>query len=168
MNRNNNYLHGQPHDYGPEPFIIDIEKAAQENTNYRAALWTGRHLQLTLMSIPVGGEIGLEMHSDTDQFLRIEIGHGIAMMGPSEKQLNNRQIVCSGYAVFVPAGTWHNIVNTGNCPLKIYTIYARRITRTAPFKLRKPLPIRKNTELSNSIPGCKIKEQAYKARSYIT
>ena len=124
MNRNNNYLHGQPHDYGPEPFIIDIEKAAQENTNYRAALWTGRHLQLTLMSIPVGGEIGLEMHSDTDQFLRIEIGHGIAMMGPSEKQLNNRQIVCSGYAVFVPAGTWHNIVNTGNCPLKIYTIYA--------------------------------------------
>lgn len=124
MNRNINYSHMQTCDYGPEPFITDIDNATQNNTNYRTALWTGQHLQLTLMSIPVGGEIGLEAHPDTDQFLRIESGHGIAMMGSAQNQLNYQRLVSDGYAVFVPAGTWHNIINTGNCPLKIYTIYA--------------------------------------------
>ncbi len=68
-------------DYGPNPFVINIDRAALQNTNYRTALWTGCHLQLTLMSIPVGGEIGLEVHPDTDQFIRLESGNGIAMMG---------------------------------------------------------------------------------------
>lgn len=124
MNQNNNCFHRSANDYGPEPFLANIKKAALQNTNYRTALWTGRHLQLTLMSIPVGGEIGLEVHPDTDQLLQIEKGCGIAMMGAVKNQLNYQQSVCSGYAVFVPAGTWHNIVNTGNCPLKIYTVYA--------------------------------------------
>ena len=114
----------QVSDYGSEPFITNIDSATLKNTNYRTALWTGQHLQLTLMSIPIGGEIGLEVPPDTDQFLRIEKGHGITMMGCTKKQLNYQQSVCSGYAIFVPAGTWHNIINTGNCPLKIYTIYA--------------------------------------------
>ena len=124
MNRNRNCFHTQTNDYGPEPFITDIDKATLKNMNYRTALWTGHHLQLTLMSIPIGGEIGLEVHPDTDQFLRIEKGHGIAIMGCTQNQLNYQRTVCSGYAVFVPAGTWHNIINTGSCPLKIYTIYA--------------------------------------------
>lgn len=124
MNRNNNCFPIPLCDYGPEPFITDIDKATIHNTNYRTALWTGQHLQLTLMSIPVGGEIGLEVHPDTDQFIRIERGYGVAMMGDSQHQLNYQRPVCSGYAIFVPAGTWHNIVNTGNIPLKIYTIYA--------------------------------------------
>lgn len=111
-------------DYGPKPFVINIERAALQNMNYRTALWTGSHLQLTLMSIPAGGEIGLEVHTDTDQFLRFEGGNGIAMMGSSRDCLNFQSPVCGGSAVFVPAGTWHNIVNTGNLPLKIYTIYA--------------------------------------------
>lgn len=111
-------------DYGPEPFITNIDKATRQNTNYRTALWTGQYLQLTLMSIPVGGEIGLEVHPDTDQFLRIESGNGMAMMGSVQNRLNYQRAVSGGYAVFVPAGTWHNIINTGNCPLKIYTIYA--------------------------------------------
>lgn len=111
-------------DYGPRPFVTNIEQATVQNTNYRTALWTGCNLQLTLMSIPVGGEIGLEMHPDTDQFLRFEEGTGMAIMGPARDCLNFQRPVCSGFALFVPAGTWHNVINTGNQPLKIYTIYA--------------------------------------------
>ena len=76
------------------------------------------------MCIPVGGENGLEVHPDTDQFLRIESGSGMTMMGPAKDRLNYQRPVCDGYAVFVPAGTWHNIINTGHSPLKIYTLYA--------------------------------------------
>lgn len=111
-------------DYGPQPFTIDIEDAAEENTNYRNALWTGRHLQLTLMSIPVGGDIGLEMHPNTDQFLRIEDGHGVVRMGSSQDSVQLQRRVEDGDVILVPAGTWHNLINTGNEPLKLYSIYA--------------------------------------------
>ena len=111
-------------DHGPRPFVVNIDRATMQNTNYRTALWTGKHLQLTLMCIPVGGEIGLEVHPDTDQFIRLESGTGIALMGPSPNCLRFQHPMCSGFAAFVPAGTWHNIVNTGYQPLKIYTVYA--------------------------------------------
>jgi mannose-6-phosphate isomerase-like protein (cupin superfamily) len=111
-------------DYGPEPFVVDIDKATKQNTNYRAALWTGTHLQLTLMSIPVGGDIGLEMHPNVDQFIRIEEGYAFAEMGSDKDKLNYQRNIDSNYAVFIPAGTWHNITNTGNTPLKLYSIYA--------------------------------------------
>jgi len=124
MNRNMNHRPVPVSDYGPKPFVVRIDQATLRNPNYRTALWTGSHLQLTLMSIPVGGEIGLETHHDTDQFLRIESGNGMVMMGSAKDQLNLKRRVSDGYAVFVPAGTWHNIVNTGNRPLKIYTVYA--------------------------------------------
>ena len=124
MNRNSNRPLMPSIDQGPAPFVTDIEKMTRQNTNYRTALWTGPHLQLTLMCIPVGGEIGSEVHPDTDQFLRIESGSGMTMMGPAENRLSFRKPVSAGCAVFVPAGTWHNIINTGHCPLKIYTVYA--------------------------------------------
>lgn len=124
MNQNNNCCRMPMNDYGPKPFVTNIDEATRQNTNYRTALWTGQYLQLTLMSIPVGGEIGLEVHPDTDQFLKIESGNGITMMGHDRNQLNFQRPVCDGFAIFVPAGTWHNIINTGNHPLKIYTIYA--------------------------------------------
>jgi len=111
-------------DYGPEPFVADIDKIAMQNGNFRAALWTGTHLQLTLMSIPVGGEIGLETHPHVDQFLRIESGVGLVRMGNSQDKLNYQMNVCPGYAVFVPAGVWHNLINTGNRPIKLFSIYA--------------------------------------------
>ncbi|MGN1081229.1 MAG: cupin domain-containing protein [Acutalibacteraceae bacterium] len=76
------------------------------------------------MCIPSGGEIGLEMHADTDQFLRLESGNGIVKMGSCSENLTLRKCIGAGSAVFVPAGTWHNIINTGCCPLKIYSIYA--------------------------------------------
>lgn len=124
MNRSDNRFVAPMSDYGPEPYVTDIDRMTRQNPNYRTALWTGDHLQLTLMSIPVGGEIGLEVHPDTDQFLRIESGRGVTMMGPEENRLNVQHPVSDGYAIFVPAGTWHNVVNTGNRPLKIYTVYA--------------------------------------------
>lgn len=111
-------------DYGGHPLVVNIDRLAKANTNFRTALWTGKHLQLTLMSIPVGTDIGVEMHPDLDQFLRIEDGCAMIMMGENEYELNYRKKVNGDYAILVPAGTWHNIINTGNRPLKIYSIYA--------------------------------------------
>lgn len=111
-------------DYGPEPFTVDIAEATKRNNTFRTALWTGSHLQLTLMSIGVGDEIGLELHPDTDQFLRIEQGRGIVKMGDSKDNLNFQRQVSVGDAILVPAGTWHNLINAGNVPLKLYSIYA--------------------------------------------
>jgi mannose-6-phosphate isomerase-like protein (cupin superfamily) len=111
-------------DYGPAPFVINIEEAAKRNNNYRTTLWTGNHLQLTLMSIKVGGDIGLEVHPVIDQFIRIEQGQGVVQMGPSKENLNFQRRVSDGSAIFIPAGTWHNVTNTGNTPIKLYSIYA--------------------------------------------
>lgn len=111
-------------DYGPEPFTIDISKATKENRNFRTALWTGSHLQLTLMSIEVGGDIGLEMHPNVDQFIRIEEGQGIILMGDNENKVNFQRRVCDDYVFIIPAGKWHNLINTGNKPIKLYSIYA--------------------------------------------
>ena len=111
-------------DYGGEPLVVNIDSFAKANTDFRRALWTGGHLQVTLMSIPVGGDIGIEMHSCVDQFIRIENGCAIVMMGKDKEILNYRQKVNGNYAVIIPAGTWHNILNIGSTPLKLYSIYA--------------------------------------------
>ena len=76
------------------------------------------------MSIDVGEEIGVEMHPTTDQFLRVEEGQGIVRMGRNENQFDFEEDVYDDYAILVPAGKWHNIINTGDKPLKIYSIYA--------------------------------------------
>lgn len=111
-------------DYGPKPFVTNIRCAALENSNFRKALWTGSHLQLTLMRVPAGGEIGLELHGDTDQFLRVESGTGMVLMGSEKDILNYRKKVGGADVILIPANTWHNVVNTGNCPLVLYSIYA--------------------------------------------
>lgn len=111
-------------DYGPDPFVIDIEEATKQNNTFRTALWTGKHLQLTLMSINVGEDIGLEIHHNVDQFIRIEEGQGLVLMGDSKDNLNFRRRVDDNYVVFIPAGKWHNLINTGHRPLKLYSIYA--------------------------------------------
>jgi mannose-6-phosphate isomerase-like protein (cupin superfamily) len=111
-------------DYGPAPFVVNIEQATLANDYYRQTLWSGPHMQSTLMCIPPGGDIGLEVHPDNDQFLRLEQGQGLCQMGESEKNLTVRQTVFENSAVFVPAGTWHNITNIGTTPMKLYVIYA--------------------------------------------
>lgn len=114
----------QTKDSGREPFVININEASKRNTNYRTTPWTGRHLQLTLMSINVGDDIGLEQHRNNDQFIRIEDGQGIVMMGDTKNNLNFRREVYPGFAFIIPAGKWHNLVNTGSKPIKLYSIYA--------------------------------------------
>lgn len=110
-------------DNGANPFVIDINEASKQNNNYRTTLWTGKHLQLTLMSINPEEDIGLEIHPDVDQFLRIEQGQGIAQMGKSKDNLTFKKDVNDDSAIFIPAGTWHNVTNTGSTPLKLYSIY---------------------------------------------
>ena len=111
-------------DFGTNPFVININEATKQNNTYRTAIWTGNHLQVTLMSLNPGEDIGLEMHPDVDQFLRIEQGQGITQMGKSKDNLNFTRNVYDDSAIMIPAGTWHNLTNTGNIPLKLYSIYA--------------------------------------------
>ena len=111
-------------DYGSKPFVVNINEATKSNNTYRTALWTGTHLQVTLMSLNVGEDIGLEMHPDVDQFLRIEQGQGVVQMGESKENLNFQKNVYDDSAILLPAGPWHNLTNTGNIPLKLYSIYA--------------------------------------------
>ena len=111
-------------DYGKKPYVVDMEGYTLDNYNFRATLWTGEKLQLTVMSIQPGDDIGLEIHEGTDQFLRIEEGNGLCQMGDAEDNLTFEQKVSADDAIFVPADTWHNVVNTGDEPLKLYTVYA--------------------------------------------
>ena len=111
-------------DYGPDPFVVNIEEITGQNTNFRTALWTGKHLQITLMNINVGESIGLEQHSNLDQFIRIEQGVGIVQMGDVPNNLNIERNVNEKYAIVIPAGKWHNLTNIGNIPIKLYSIYA--------------------------------------------
>ena len=111
-------------DYGPNPFAVNIEEATKQNNTFRLALWTGKHLQVTLMSIDVGGDIGLEIHPQLDQFIRIEEGQGLVKMGNSKDNLDFQAYVRDDFAFIIPAGKWHNLINTGNKPIKLYSIYA--------------------------------------------
>ena len=95
----------------------DIEAATEENTDFRRVLYTGHNLQLVLMSIPPGGEIGAEVHDDRDQFFRFETGEGEVMVDDTIYRVK------SDDAVIVPQGARHNVRCTGNEPLKMYTIY---------------------------------------------
>ncbi len=98
-------------------FVDNIEDMTVENSNFRHVLYTGEHLQLVVMSLKAGQDIGDEVHPSRDQFFRIEKGKGkIVIDGKSRK-------VEAGGAIVVPAGARHNLINTGTKPLKLYTLY---------------------------------------------
>jgi mannose-6-phosphate isomerase-like protein (cupin superfamily) len=100
-------------------YIDNIEKLSLENNNFRKVLYTAQHSQLVVMAIVPGGEIGMEVHPDQDQFLRVERGTGKAVIDGVEHALED------GSAVIVPAGAQHNIVNASSTePLKLYTLYS--------------------------------------------
>lgn len=99
-------------------FVADIEELTQENDDFRRVLYTGKNLQLVLMSIEPGSEIGEEVHDDGDQFFRVEEGKGEVVID------GHRSKVESDDAFIVPAGARHNVMNTGDKPLRLYTIYA--------------------------------------------
>jgi mannose-6-phosphate isomerase-like protein (cupin superfamily) len=98
-------------------FVDDIEDMTEQNSDFRRVLYTGRHLQLVLMSLQPGEDIGEEVHSDRDQFFRIEKGEG-------EVWIDGRATKVKGdFAILVPAGARHNVKNTGDKPLRLYTLY---------------------------------------------
>jgi len=100
-------------------FVINIEEATKENDNFRRVLYTAKHSQLVLMSLKPGEEIGEEVHNNLDQFFRFEEGEGKVVIEGEEFQIKD------GFAVVIPAGTKHNIINTSSeMPLKLYTIYS--------------------------------------------
>ena len=99
-------------------FIGNIEDRTEKNRDFRRVLYTGPHIQLVLMSLQPGEDIGEEVHSDTDQFFRVEEGKGTVWIDGKKTEIE------SEFAVVVPAGARHNIRNTGEKPLKLYTLYA--------------------------------------------
>ena len=110
-------------DDGPNPFVTNIEDDTRANGRYRTTRWTGSHIQMTLMSIEPGHDIGLEVHPDGDQFLRVEVGRARVQMGPTEDDLSFDREVGDDWVILVPAGTWHNVTTIGDEPLKVYAIY---------------------------------------------
>ena len=110
-------------DHGPNPYVVNVEELTLQNENFRTAAWTGANLQMTLMTIQPGEDIGLEVHEDHDQFLRIEQGTARVEMGPTETEHQTWDAE-DDFAIFVPAGVWHNLTNTGTDTLKLYSIYS--------------------------------------------
>jgi mannose-6-phosphate isomerase-like protein (cupin superfamily) len=98
-------------------YCDDIERATIANQDFRRVLYTGEHLQLVLMTLPTGCDIGEEVHEDRDQFFRIEEGEGEVRIDGVANAVRN------DFAVIVPAGARHNVINTGEGPLRLYTIY---------------------------------------------
>jgi mannose-6-phosphate isomerase-like protein (cupin superfamily) len=106
-------MHGPLHG-----LVIDIEAATEDNGDFRRAIYTGHNLQLVLMALQPGEDIGLETHKTHDQFFRVEKGRGDFLIDGVTSAIK------SGWAMVVPAGAAHNITNTGDKPLRLYTIYA--------------------------------------------
>ena len=100
-------------------YVIDIEKETRKNKDYRRVLYTARYSQLVVMNIKPGIEIGNEIHG-LDQFIRIEEGQAKVLLNNGESE----HILKDGFAIVVPAGTWHNVINIGKNDLKLYTVYS--------------------------------------------
>lgn len=98
-------------------FVEHIEDLTEQNDDFRRVLYTGIHLQLVLMALKPGDEIGEEIHGDRDQFFRVESGSGEVWIDGRRHQIK------SDMAMLVPAGARHNVINTGDKPLKLYTLY---------------------------------------------
>ncbi len=98
-------------------FVTNIEKATVENNSFRQVLYTAQNSQLVVMSLLPHEDIGEETH-ELDQFIRIESGRGKAMLD------NIEHVIEDDYAIVIPAGTKHNIINTGDTPMKLYTVYS--------------------------------------------
>lgn len=101
-------------------YFDSIEKQTEENDNFRKVLFTGKHLQLVVMALKGGEEIGNEVHPDVDQFFRIEEGQARFVLNNGSEE----HLAGDGDAAVIPAGTWHNVINaSATKPLKLYTVY---------------------------------------------
>ena len=105
-------------------WIGDIEQTTLQNDNFRAVVYTGAHTQLTVMRLGPGEEIGWEAHPNLDQFLRIEQGQARVEFGRDRDKVDENHSVEDDWAIIVPAGVWHNVVNTGSGAVKLYSLYS--------------------------------------------
>ncbi len=110
-------------DTGPDPLVVNIVNVVIDNDYFRSTLWTGNNLQVTVMNIEAGDDIGAEIHEE-DQFIKIESGRATVFIGRSAEDFYYQRLIDKDFAVIIPAGTWHNIKNTGDVPLKLYSVYA--------------------------------------------
>jgi mannose-6-phosphate isomerase-like protein (cupin superfamily) len=104
-------------------WVGDIEQETLANDTFRTVVFTGEHLQLTVMRLAPGEDIGREVHPDTDQFIRVEQGSGRVELSRSEETVDETHDVEADWAAIIPAGLWHNVVNTGDGELRLYSIY---------------------------------------------
>jgi mannose-6-phosphate isomerase-like protein (cupin superfamily) len=109
--------YARPQEDPMKGYVDDIEKATKKNADFRRVLYTGAHMQLVVMTLQPGEEIGAETHDDRDQFFRIEDGKGEILIDGARHEVED------DFAVIVPAGARHNVINTGDEPLKLYTLY---------------------------------------------
>jgi mannose-6-phosphate isomerase-like protein (cupin superfamily) len=105
-------------------WVGDIERETLDNTTFRTVLFTGEHTQLTVMRLAPGEDIGREVHPHLDQFIRIEEGRARVELGRSEGGIDETHDVEDDWAVVIPAGVWHNVVNTGEGEVKLYSLYS--------------------------------------------
>lgn len=105
-------------------WVADVERATLDNDTFRTVLYTGEHTQLTVMRLGPGEDIGREMHPHLDQFLRLEQGSARVELGRSEDDVGETHEVEDDWAIIVPAGVWHNVVNTGSGDVKLYSLYS--------------------------------------------
>ena len=112
------------YDRGNERLVINLDNSAEKNENYRTALWTGENMQLTVMSIPIGGQTGVELHEREDQLIKITSGLGEIYFPDPSGELVPSGKVTEEFAVIIPNGVRHNLKNIGNKPLKLYSVYS--------------------------------------------
>ena len=105
-------------------WVGNVEQATLDNENFRTVVFTGDHTQLTVMKLGPGEDIGREVHDNLDQFLRIEKGRGRVELSESEDQTGETHEVGDDWAIIVPAGVWHNVINIGDDELKLYSLYS--------------------------------------------
>ena len=105
-------------------WVGNIEASTLQNSNFRTVLFTAASLQLTVMCLQPGEDIGLEMHDHLDQFIRVEAGQGRVTVGPSEDEVEATHELSDDWAVVIPGGTWHNVINAGSEPLRLYSLYS--------------------------------------------
>ncbi len=105
-------------------WVDDIERVTLDNNNFRTVVYTGSHAQLAVMRLGPGEEIGWESHPHLDQFLRIEQGQARLHLGRTGDAADEQHDLTDDWAIVVPAGIWHNVVNTGDGEVKLYSLYS--------------------------------------------
>ena len=111
-------------DRGNAPYVFDASKIVKENNNYRTAIWTGKHMQLTVMSIPVGADTGVEIHDGFEQMIIPVSGNGEIRMGRDAGMMETRGDLFHSTVAIIPSSSYHIIKNTGSEPLKLISVYA--------------------------------------------